>query len=324
MIESTNLISIVIPAYNCEDTLEKCLDSLKNLRWKNTEIIIINDGSTDGTSDILKKYKEITVINTQNKGPSNARNLGIKKAKGEFIAFTDSDCIVDPGWLDELFKGFTGKNIAGVGGDQQSPYDESDLGKSIQDFMKTVGFVADYLKTSENLIKTNHNPTCNVLYRKSILLEIGGFDEKLWPGEDVEIDLKIIRKGYLLYYNPKAIVYHYRPKSLKSFSRMMDRYGWAQAYLVRRYGPFRLIHYEAPVLFGFILLFIVICFKNIAVASFIIAAGIIFTSAAFSVKTKNLKKGIRFAGLFYILMVNWNLGFLKGMLQYKGGTRKSE
>jgi len=314
MNESKNLISIVIPAYNCEDTIEKCLDSLKKLKWENTEIIIINDGSTDQTSKILKKYKEIIVINTKNKGPSNARNLGIKKAKGEFIAFTDSDCILHPEWLEELYKGFTSDKIAGVGGDQQSPSDETETGKLIQDFMKSVGFVADYLKTSQNLIKTNHNPTCNVLYRKSVLKEIGGFDEKLWPGEDVEIDLKIIRKGYFLYYNPKSIVYHYRPKNLKSFSRMMDRYGWAQAYLVRRYGPFRLIHYEAPVLLGVLLLFILLCIKSLPVASLVIGSGLVITTAAFSMKCKSIKKGIRFAELFFILMVNWNIGFLKGIL----------
>ena len=109
--------------------------------------------------------------------------------------------------------------------------------------MKSVGFVADYLKMQDRLIRTRHNPTCNVMYRREVLLEAGLFDEALWPGEDVDIDLKITRLGYELYYNPGAVVWHYRPKDAGAFSRMMRRYGWAQAYLVRKYGLFRLIHY---------------------------------------------------------------------------------
>lgn len=317
MNEPNDLISIVIPAFNCENTLKKCLDSLLGLTWPNVEIIIINDGSTDRTPEILSKFSGITIINTRNRGPSNARNSGIKKAKGEYIAFTDSDCIVKPDWLDELYRGFTEEKVAGVGGDQQSPADESHFGKTIQDFMKTVGFFTDYLKNRRKLIKTNHNPTCNVLYRKSILLEIGGFDEKLWPGEDVDIDLKILRKGYSLFYNPKAVVYHYRPQNLKAFSRMMERYGWAQAYLVKKYGPFRKIHYEPFVLLGFLAFLVILGIFNPHIVTIIIPAGIILVQIAFTLKTKSLKNGFRFMALFIILMVNWNFGFLKGILPGK-------
>ena len=309
------LISIIIPAYNCEETIVRCVDSILRLTWGNKEIIIIDDGSTDATPDILKRYGGvIRIIRTPNAGPSRARNTGVREATGEFIAFTDSDCIVAEDWLDELFKGFISEKTAGVGGDQKSPADDTPFGKNIHAFMKSVGFVADYLKIQDKLIRTRHNPTCNVMYRREVLLEAGLFDEALWPGEDVDIDLKITRLGYELYYNPRAVVWHYRPKDAGAFSRMMRRYGWAQAYLVRKYGLFRLIHYvpffTAALVGGLIALAII---KMVLFVGLSILA-LFFITLIFTLKTKSFKLGIYFLFLFFILLYNWNLGFAKGII----------
>ena len=309
------LISIIIPAYNCEETIVRCVDSILRLTWGNKEIIIIDDGSTDATPDILKGYGgAIRIIRTPNAGPSRARNIGVREATGEFIAFTDSDCVVAEDWLDKLFKGFVSEKTAGVGGDQQSPADDTPFGKNINAFMKSVGFVADYLKIQDRLIRTRHNPTCNVMYRRDVLLEAGLFDEALWPGEDVDIDLKITRCGYELYYNPGAVVRHYRPKDAGAFSRMMRRYGWAQAYLVRKYGLFRLIHYvpffTAALIGGLIALAII----KMALFVGLSILALFFITLIFTLKTKSFKLGVYFLFLFFILLFNWNLGFAKGII----------
>ena len=104
--------------------------------------------------------------------------------------------MVDRRWLTELEKGFDNPDVAGVGGDQKSPEDETERGRLIQEFLKTIGFITDYIKTNAEMKETTHNPSCNSAYRKSILEEVGGFDETLWPAEDVELDLKIHRLGY--------------------------------------------------------------------------------------------------------------------------------
>lgn len=92
-------ISIIVPVYNTEKFLEKCLNSLINQTLKDIEIICINDGSTDKSLQILEKFankdKRIQIINQTNSGLSVARNIGIKKAKGEYIGFVDSDDWVD-------------------------------------------------------------------------------------------------------------------------------------------------------------------------------------------------------------------------------------
>ncbi len=238
-------ISIVIPVHNCKATIAKCLDSLSRLDHPSFEVTIVDDGSTDSTPEICESFAGVNVIRLEKGGPSRARNRGIKSARGEFVAFTDGDCLVDKRWLQELEKGFTGPLIAGVGGDQKSPEDDTEVGKRIQRFLKTIGFVTGYIKTDAAMKETEHNPSCNSMYRKGVLKQVGCFDEALWPGEDVELDLKITTLGQSLIYNPRAVVFHYRPKNYADFSRMMLRYGACQWYLVRKYGFFRRIQYSS-------------------------------------------------------------------------------
>ena len=99
-------VSIIIPAYNVSKYIEKCLNSLINQTLKNVEIIVINDGSTDNTLDIIKSFKDerIKIIDLKvNKGIGNARNLGIKKAKGKYIGFVDSDDYVDKKMFETMY-----------------------------------------------------------------------------------------------------------------------------------------------------------------------------------------------------------------------------
>ena len=121
---ATPQVSIIIPAKNASATLSQCLNSLRRLNYPACEVIVINDGSTDETPAILAAYPEVTVLSTSGIGPSACRNLGLEKAQGTCIAFTDADCIVDKEWLNELLKGFTFcENVVGVGGTQLIPED---------------------------------------------------------------------------------------------------------------------------------------------------------------------------------------------------------
>ena len=97
------LVSIIIPAYNCEKYISKCINSVVNQTYKNIEIIIIDDGSKDNSSvlcdEYAKEYNFITVIHKENGGLSDARNYGLKNAKGKYIFFIDSDDFIDDNTL---------------------------------------------------------------------------------------------------------------------------------------------------------------------------------------------------------------------------------
>ena len=86
-----DLVSVIVPAFNCEKTIKRCLDSIVKQKYKNIEILVINDGSTDQTKDIylnnFQKIKNIQFYTKRNEGVSSARNYGIKKSKGKYIMF---------------------------------------------------------------------------------------------------------------------------------------------------------------------------------------------------------------------------------------------
>lgn len=305
------VISIIIPVYNAERTIKKCIDSLLMIDYPNYEIIIIDDGSTDKTKDILSEYKNrIKIIESQHIGPSACRNMAVKRSKGNFLAFTDADCLADKNWLKELMGGFFGDKVVSVGGTQLSPQDETKFGKSVQAFFELTGFLGGYIKSKKDteIIKVPHNPSCNVMYRKNVFSEIGAFDENLWPGEDVDLDYRLKKKNYVIMNNSKAIVYHYRPESLKELLKMMYRYGVTQGILTKKYGFFRRIQI-IPILF---ILLILLAFIN---QYWLIPLLICYLLIL--VKLKSFIKGNFIIMFFGISFLFWTLGFLVGLVKLK-------
>ena len=109
-------VSIVVPVYNAEDFIELCVRSLLNQVYAIEEIIIVDNGSTDQTVDILSKYP-VKMVSEEKKGVAHALNTGIKEAKGEIIAITESDCIADRFWVYNLVKHYINNKIGGLGGE---------------------------------------------------------------------------------------------------------------------------------------------------------------------------------------------------------------
>lgn len=103
-----DLVTIIVPVYNVENYLNRCLDSIIKQSYKNLDIILINDGSTDNSLKICNNYAKndtrITVINIENSGPSICRNIGLEKAKGGYISFVDSDDYIEKNFIETLLK----------------------------------------------------------------------------------------------------------------------------------------------------------------------------------------------------------------------------
>ena len=102
LLEKQPLVSIIVPAFNAESTIERCVDSLLGQTYKNIEVIVVNDGSKDKTLDIVRKYsdKRLKILTQENQGLSATRNRALESANGEFVAFCDSDDFVYPEWLN--------------------------------------------------------------------------------------------------------------------------------------------------------------------------------------------------------------------------------
>lgn len=300
-------ISVIIPVKGQWPHLEACLGSILNSNYLNFDITVVDDGLSDKAMVALEKYAgKIGILTSDGKGPSYARNLAAQNTDAEFIAFTDSDCIVERDWLIHLLDGFKKyPDAISCGGKQELPEDAGDFEKKVFLFMKKSGLLTDYMRKARNndVREVNHSASCNVMYLKDIFLKEGGFLESLWPGEDVEFDYRLSKKKYKMVFNPKAIVYHYRPKDLKSFSKMMYRYGEAQGFLVRKYGIFRRIQF-LPLLFAVCSLFLLLLIfsQKTLLALYILLSVTLITLYYFHLNLNILS-------LSFLAFIFWNGGF---------------
>lgn len=163
-------VSVIVPVYNMEKYLDKCLQSLVDQTLKDIEIIVINDGSTDNTQKIIdryyKKYPDLIVpFKNKNQGISKTRNFGIAKSRGEFISFIDSDDYVQKNFLEELYDRAIKDNLDIVVCDYYNFFESKNLleVKKIVDFENTA--VKDNL---ELLFKINSSPW-NKLYKRNLI-----------------------------------------------------------------------------------------------------------------------------------------------------------
>lgn len=218
------MISIIIPTFNRLRWLKKCLQQLNNQVYDGRyEVIVIDDGSNDGTGDYLRLNKaafrfSILLLLQKNKGPAAARNYGIRKAKGNIIALLDDDSIAEPNWLEEISTSFQElpRDCAVVKG-KTKMYGYSDLG----------AFLQNNFDDSDSWI------TNNIAYRKEILCKVGLFDEmnfSLAAWEDLDLGYRIQRAGYKRFYNPKAIIYHPRQETIQQLKNKfrINGYGFYQ------------------------------------------------------------------------------------------------
>src|SRR5208337_5666748 len=123
-------ISVVVCTYNGKRTIRACLEGLRRVDYPNFEVIIVNDGSTDGTEIIAKEYG-FRVISIPNGGLSNARNIGMRAAKGEIVAYIDDDAVPDPQWLTYLAATFLSTDHVGVGGPNIPPADDGPVAECV-------------------------------------------------------------------------------------------------------------------------------------------------------------------------------------------------
>ncbi len=222
-------VSVVICSYNGSSTLEQCLASLRNLDYPDYEVILVDDGSTDDTPSIAARFAEVRTIRQTNMGLSVARNVGLAAATGTIVAYTDSDCFVDPDWLGLLIRQFAKTGAAAAGGPNLTPRD----GWLAECVAAAPGQPTHVLINDE---EAEHIPGCNMAFRVDILKAIGGFDPTYRrAGDDVDICWRLIDAGYLVTFAPGAFVWHHRRQGPRPYFRQQAGYGEAEGLLARKH-----------------------------------------------------------------------------------------
>ena len=209
-------VSVYIPAHNAGEFLDRSIKSLQEQTLPPDEILVIDDGSSDTSAQIAATYEGITVIrHAVNKGLAAARNTAIKAARNDFVASIDADCVAHPAWLCELAKHMDDLKLAGVGGKLTE-----DIQDSLADRWRAAHMPQEW---GDSLLR---NPRflfgCNNLFRKSAVLEVGGYDERMRTnGEDTSLCARLREKGWDLLYDPAARAIHLRHDTTRS---VLDAY----------------------------------------------------------------------------------------------------
>jgi len=223
-------ISVVVCAYNAESTMDACLASLQGLRYPAYEIVVVNDGSRDRTGQIADSYEGVRVIHQENRGLSAARNVGIASARGEIVAFTDSDCVADPDWLYYLAATFISSGLPAVGGPNLPPPEDSFVASCVA---ASPGGPLHVLLDDE---EAEHIPGCNMAFRREVLEEINGFDPIFRSaGDDVDLCWRIQERGHRIGFSPAAMVWHFRRNTVQAYIGQQRGYGKAEALLYFRH-----------------------------------------------------------------------------------------
>ncbi len=215
------MISVVIPSYNSEKTIKKCLDSLRGQSFAGEHEIILVDSSKDQTPDIIRaNYPAVRFIHLHQKtDPGTARNIGVAETRGDIIAFIDSDCIATPDWLARIFIAHDGV-ISAVGGAVRNGNGKGDL-------IGLAGYIAEFREFTPGQPKREviHAPTCNISYKKRIFEKYGGFQKEYYPQEDLMFNYRLHSEGEKIVFDPAIQVYHHQRSKLSDFLTHQRRIG---------------------------------------------------------------------------------------------------
>ena len=224
-------VSVVVCAYNAATTLEECLNSLERLAYPDFEIVLVNDGSHDSTGAIARRHPRVRVIDTPNRGLGAARNAGLAAGGGEIVAYVDADVRVEQDWLDYLVQPLLGSaDVVGSGGPNIVPADDPPLAQCIACAPGGPTHVLLEDRVAE------HVPGCNMAFRKTALLEIGGFNPIfLRAGDDVDVCWRLQARGWKIGFSPSALVWHHYRASVRAYWRQQVGYGEGETWLMEQH-----------------------------------------------------------------------------------------
>jgi cellulose synthase/poly-beta-1,6-N-acetylglucosamine synthase-like glycosyltransferase len=210
-------VSIIVTTFNSESTIDECLRSILELDYPKQllEVIVIDGGSTDATTERAKAYP-VKLISSQLNPPA-AYNLVLKTAEKEIIGLIDSDAKVEKGWLRKLVKHLDDPKVAGASGTVET-WNKDKL------VPRAIGYELSYrYRRLPNTVE--RVATMNLLLKKKVTKEIGGFDEALPTQYDTDIGARLAQAGYRIAFDSEAICYHFHRPTLRTFFKQQYKYG---------------------------------------------------------------------------------------------------
>ena len=260
MVDDWPFVSIIVPVYNGSRTINALLASLLALDYpaERREILIVDNKSTDDTRERAQRYSVTLLDETEVQSSYAARNRGIEAARGEVLAFTDADCVVEPTWLKRLLADHEEPRWGGFAGSRkayppanlierycaqgwlfdplclQQPFFRAD---SIGERLCSQVPVLDYRSHISLPTGLINSYTANVAYRRIVFEKIGYFDQRMTSGGDLDLAWRLqTQTDWQIAIRPDAIVYHRHRTSLRGLTSLYRNHAAGHAILALKYG----------------------------------------------------------------------------------------
>lgn len=311
--------SVIIPVREINDYIRESIPRILAQNYKNFEILIFSDKASK------EKFPKTKIIKTDKIGPAEKRDLALKYAHGDILAFLDDDAYPKKDWLKSAIKYFKDKNIGAVCGPAVTSESDSFLQKVSGDIYAsraTSGNVSYRHVPFNRVFEVDDYPSVNLLVRKSLFKKIGGFDNSFYPGEDTKLCLDIVyRFNKKIIYDPAVFVWHHRrPFGQKHFKQVWN-YAKHRGYFVKKFpkNSFR-FSYFVPSLFLIGLILGLIFWQNEFLHRIYLWVLVFYVTSLVCLelfkKRNPLKSLLVIFGIFLTHLV-YGAGFISGLLVRK-------
>lgn len=253
------LVSIVIACPKGSWMLDECLEAIRAQSYEKWECIVLPD---EEKSEAEVELRNVRIIPTGKVRPAEKRNIGIREAKGEIVAFIDDDAYPDAHWLEYAVKYFGDRDVGAVGGPGVTPPGDRSLarlGGRVYDNWLVSGNYRYRYHAGGVRMDVDDYPSCNLFVRKDVLDKIGGYRTDFWPGEDTLLCKDILDSWKRIIYDPWVVVYHHRRPLFLPHLRQLGRYAFHRGYFCKRF-PSNSLHlsYFIPTFFDVYVAFLAV------------------------------------------------------------------
>lgn len=307
-------VSIIVPFRKETPYLKECIDHCMKLDYDDFELILLPDEKMT-----MKIKSGIKIIPTGSLGPAKKRDVGASQASGEILAFIDDDAYPKKEWLKKVVRNFKG-DIVCVGGPAVTP-DSDNLKQKASGLVfssKVGGGTATYRYIPGKKMFVDDFPSVNMSVKKDVFMELGGFDNNYWPGEDTKFCLELVKKGYKIIYDPEAVVFHHRRELFSPHLKQINNYALHRGYFAKKFPEtsFKVSYFipSAFVLFIVLGLMAGIYYSQFAPYYLMVMSVYIGALVITAAKQKDFKLFLLLLSGIIVTHISYGLYFIKGLL----------
>lgn len=310
--------SIIIPVKHITNYLTETIRYCKEIDYPEFEIIVLPDNKAD------EEFGNVKFIPTGNITPSQKRDIGSTHSSGDILAFIDGDAFPNKDWLKNASRYFKDDNVGAVGGPGITPDIDNFLQKASGEVYSSLlgGGKFTYRYKPKKKIEIDDFPSMNLLVRKSVFEEIGGFKTNFWPGEDTILCLNITKKlRKKIIYAPDVVVYHHRRPLFIPHLLQVYSYASHRGYFAKKYPQtsLRLVFFIPSLFVVGLIMGIILSFYNTILRNLYLSVLILYFLIIFftTLNIKNLKMKLFVIIGIILTHIVYGLGFIRGLTRIK-------